>query len=523
MRVVLSKGKWLLFAIVMLVLPLGVASSFGAQMTTLSIHAETMSQTELASSENIEDLSYIEGGTRQGGSQTKDRLSSGDRLATTSSRSATANQSSRDKDKVNLVGEPEGSPRYIYFDPQGAYGGSDSNDGLSSSNPVKTISKVKEIIEQKYSSGDDLSVIMRSTYAVADGETIDFGYPAIKVTRDKDLAFTGDSYFSIGSGTATFKNMTFTYSDSTGEDKNFIVGASKSSGKLVLMDTVSFNDIVLKQSTTSAGTIITTDAITNIGSVEVSGASFQNIRGIGVSVGDIFFGINNLTLTDVSISDCALNHVGMDVDHVTLNNCIIKGISANSVFYGGYSYIINGGTYGAEGAAIAQSSGGGYGGALITLFDAGSSIVVNSGNFGYNTNGSMFLLYGNGSHITINGGEFHHNVNRYYRKDRTGVGPLAKHCVYGTVVGTSVKNADTGEYFKHSVTVTGGYFHDNVNYDDGGVIACGGDLTVQGTAESPIKFENNTACNGGAIYYKPAKNLSDGWGSANSNTKWRGA
>lgn len=510
MRVVLSKGKWLLFAIVMLVLPLGVASSFGAQMTTLSIHAETMSQTELASSENIEDLSYIEGGTRQGGSQTKDRLSSGDRLATTSSRSATANQSSRDKDKVNLVGEPEGSPRYIYFDPQGAYGGSDSNDGLSSSNPVKTISKVKEIIEQKYSSGDDLSVIMRSTYAVPDGETIDFGYPAIKVTRDKDLAFTGNSYFSIGSGTATFKNMTFTYSDSTGEDKNFIVGASKSSGKLVLMDTVSFRNINMK-TFYNDGSQFSRGLIGSFENIEIIGSSFQSIR----SSSDILENINNLTLTNAYISDCRLNHVGMGVDHVTLNNCIIKGISANSVFYGGYSYIINGGTYGAEGAAIAQSGGAGYGGTLITLFDAGSSMVVNSGNFGYNTNGSMFLLYGNGSHITINGGEFHHNVNRYYRKDRTGVEPLAKNCVYGTVVGTSVRVYNDSGFFKHSVTVTGGYFHDNVNYDDGGVIACGGDLTVQGTAESPIKFENNTACNGGAIYYAPAKNLSDGWGSAN--------
>lgn len=361
----------------------------------------------------------------------------------------------------------------FYIDPEGKYGGSDDNSGLSPDTPIQSYQKASEIVSPTS------VVYVMSTCYITEDTIIDLNYPTVELRRYKPedpnfyedeewflegvVSFRGH-IFCTGEGTALSIAVVFDNFTYCGRGK-FNYDESLTWGNIIdgSYTDLTIKDVTIKELGLEGSILCLSNCHCFIDGMEILGGRTDG--------GTIDIENSNLVIDDIFLVDiCNSNSSGLIA-------------VANS------KVIINGGTFGVEGQGNFSYLSNYHYISVFNVANGKGQIIVNGGNFSYNRIGIFSCLHNNGDNtndwLIINDGIFSNNTFDYYvpnLSESAGYGPLPS---FGAII-------DGGG----NIVINGGVFENNSNVNAGGVINLyQGDLTINGGV-----FRNNTAACGGVIY-----------------------
>lgn len=368
----------------------------------------------------------------------------------------------------------------FYIDPEGKYGGSDDNSGLSPDTPIQSYQKASEIVSPTS------VVYVMSTCYITEDTIIDLNYPTVELRRyqpEDSNFYEGEEWYEDGTTTSkgTFGGDLFVAKNDTNLNnvlilENFIYHGT---GNQNYADRVFQAEFLTSQNFNITIKNVTVEELALEGPVLhllncnclVNKMTVQSGR---TDNGTFVLGNSNLVIEDM---------VFLNLINSNSNGLIM--LRNNS------KVIINGGTFGADGMGN-NSYKSDYRYLSIFFVDSnGGQIIVNGGIFSYN----KINIFGGVKYdwdkqkdynwLVINDGVFSNNDFNFYvpnLSESDGYGPLPS---FGAII-------DGGG----NIVINGGVFENNSNVNAGGVINLyQGNLTINGGV-----FRNNTAACGGVIY-----------------------
>ena len=353
----------------------------------------------------------------------------------------------------------------LYIDPKGEKGGNDANDGISPTTPIQTIERAKELISPTG------TIYVMSTFNITQDTVIDMMYPTVELRRyvDETLGLN-DTMFIIGSETDSsitpnviFKNVTI---------KGVDVTSSTDIATSYLMR-IFYSTVVFESGFSivdfGTGNFYTEGLIRTYQSTIVfNGGVYDNI------VCSFFLRFYNET-------KCIINDGRFTRNTIRNYFCTIDSscyAEINGGQFGGYQDLNNNGQCDSGEEMGNQSTN-----REFFYVDLNAKLVINGGDFSYNTNLRIFDIAGSANStdyvLIINNGYFHHNK---MTSSSSGSSTISS---YGVVING-----------RGNVLINGGIFENNTNVNAGGVISFGvGNLVITGGT-----FRNNSAAVGGVIY-----------------------
>ncbi len=353
----------------------------------------------------------------------------------------------------------------LYIDPKGEKGGNDANDGISPTTPIQTIERAKELISPTG------TIYVMSTFNITQDTVIDMMYPTVELRRyvDETLGLN-DTMFIIGSETDSsitpnviFKNVTIKGVDvtsSTDIETSYLMRIFYST--VVFESGFSIVDF-------GTGNFYTEGLIRTYQSTIVfNGGVYDNI--------ECSFFLRFYYETKCIINDGRFTRNTIRNYFCTIDSSCYAEINGGQ--FGGYQDLNNNGQCDSGEEMGNQSTN-----REFFYVDLNAKLVINGGDFSYNTNLRIFDIAGSENStdyvLIINNGYFHHNK---MTSSSSGSSTISS---YGVVING-----------RGNVLINGGIFENNTNVNAGGVISFGvGNLVITGGT-----FRNNSAAVGGAIY-----------------------
>lgn len=361
----------------------------------------------------------------------------------------------------------------FYIDPEGKYGGSDDNSGLSPDTPIQSYQKASEIVSPTS------VVYVMSTCYITEDTIIDLNYPTVELRRYKpeDPNFYEDEEWFL-EGVASFRGHIFC----TGEGNALSIAVVFDNftycgrGKFNYDEELTWANIIDGSYTDLTIKDVTIKELGLEGSILNLSNCHCFIYGMEILGGRTDGGVINIENSNLVIDDIFL------VDTMNSNKSGLIEVTNSKV-------IINGGTFGVEGQGNRSYQSNYHYISVFNVAQGKGQIIVNGGNFSYNKIGIFSCLHNNGNNandwLVINDGVFSNNDFNFYvpnLSESDGYGPLPS---FGAII-------DGGG----NIVINGGVFENNSNVNAGGVINLyQGNLTINGGV-----FKNNTAACGGVIY-----------------------
>ena len=351
----------------------------------------------------------------------------------------------------------------FYIDPEGKYGGSDDNSGLSPDTPIQSYQKASEIVSPTS------VVYVMSTCYITEDTIIDLNYPTVELRRyqpEDPTIFQSEFWYNEG--------VTFF------EGGIFVIGNSEdeSTSSVVSFDNFTFNGQKAYGNSDVENVEMRTFSAFNSSVSFGNGLIVENCQGV--------FSFLRAKNCNVVINGSEIYNVAAAYTYcidLTDSNMIINNINFhhNSCSSGFLIHLAGSGSVVVNGGKFYDIHKGSTSTHYNLFFNIGEYLItVNDGEFFDIGSLKIFWKYADANvyeiWLIINGGYFH-NINMLYEfTTQYNVGSIIDG--YGSVV------------------INGGVFENNSNVNAGGVINLyQGNLTINGGV-----FRNNTAACGGVIY-----------------------
>lgn len=371
------------------------------------------------------------------------------------------------KEEENVLLSSNGAET-LYIDPEGKYGGSDDNSGLSPDTPIQSYQKASEIVLPTS------VVYVMSTCYITEDTIIDLNYPTVELRRYKPEDPTiFQSEFWYNEGVTFFEGGIFVIGDSENE----------SISSTVTFNNFTFNGQSLFGNSDVENVEMRTFSAFNSFVSFGKGLIVKNCRGVfnflRAENCNVIINGSEIYAVMVAYTNCiCLINSNMIINNINFHN---NSCSSGYLIHlaGSGSVVVNGGKFYDIHKGLTSTY-------YNLFYNVGECLItVNDGEFFDVGSLQIFSKYSNANvykiWLIINGGYFH-NIDMVYEfTTQYNVGSVING--YGSVV------------------INGGVFENNSNVNAGGVINFyEGNLTINGGV-----FKNNTAPCGGVIYCNAVK------------------